>query len=219
MQLAQQQLLQLLLAAGLTSSSVPPVGPDGSCAAFRPLPEPTSLAAADAASGVHPYVLRRRYIDAAAASGSGSAGSSPPCDRLSLESNEQLLELLNASAAVSDLAAYAEAGSALGLQTTLAQALERQAEGERLYYQTPLQLRSAAARRSQCGLTLPRHLENEEWQACLGAEMLRLLSSSRLSWLAVFVGVSDHYSPPTSSPCHVRCVCVCVCFCVCRRVS
>ena len=114
MQLAQQLLLLRLLVAGLTSSSVPPVGPDGSCAAFRPLPEPTSLAAADAASGVHPYVLRRRYIDAAAASGSESAGSSPPCDRLSLESNEQLLELLNASAAVSDLAAYAEAGSALG---------------------------------------------------------------------------------------------------------
>ena len=129
MQLAQQLLLLRLLVAGLTSSSVPPVGPDGSCAAFRPLPEPTSLAAADAASGVHPYVLRRRYIDAAAASGSESAGSSPPCDRLSLESNEQLLELLNASAAVSDLAAYAEAGSALGLQTTLAQALERQAVG------------------------------------------------------------------------------------------
>ena len=46
MQLAQQLLLLRLLVAGLTSSSVPPVGPDGSCAAFRPLPEPTSLAAA-----------------------------------------------------------------------------------------------------------------------------------------------------------------------------
>jgi|EP01043_Picozoa_sp_COSAG02_P028447 hypothetical protein len=182
----------------LVSSSleVPPVGPDGSCEAFRALPEPTSLAAAETFSGVHPYVLRRRYVAAAAPVGASLSGGTerrPPCNvsSLSLENSVELLGLLDATASVSDLTAYAEDGAVeLGRHTTLAQALERQDAGERLYYQTPLQLRSEAARRSQCGLTLPRHLQNDEWQACLGAELLDLLSVSRLSWLAIFVGVS-----------------------------
>ncbi len=174
----------------VSSSVVPPIGPDGSCSAFRPLPEPTSLVAANNLSGDHPYVLRRRYV--AASPAGGSNGSRPPCgSHLSLENTAQLLELLDATASVSDLTAYAEEGGLeLGRHTTLAQALQRQDAGERLYYQTPLQLRSEAARRSQCGLTLPRHLQNEEWQDCLGEELLALLSVSRLSWLAVFVGVS-----------------------------
>eukprot|EP01043_Picozoa_sp_COSAG02_P062048 COSAG02_NODE_8470_length_2561_cov_4.918765_1_plen_204_part_00 len=194
-----------LLGVLVSSSPVPPIGPDGSCSAFRPLPEPMSLLAANAFSGDHPYVLRRRYIASAASvedivsRAGGGTRRRPPCDDspLSLENTAQLLELLDATASVSDLTAYAEEGGlALGRDTTLAQALHRQDAGERLYYQTPLQLRSEAARRSQCGLTLPRHLQNEEWQACLGEELLALLSMSRLSWLAIFVGVSPFTRAP-----------------------
>lgn len=188
-------VVQLLLAT-IVPSSVPPAGPDGSCSAFRPLPEPASLAAAELASGIHPYVLRRRHVAAAATDDSSDGERTPPCDRpVSFESSAGLLELLDASASVSDLTAYLEGGGAkLGTHTTLAQALQRQDVGERLYYQTPLQLESETAARSLCGFALPRYLRNEQWHTCLGEEMLGQLSASRLSWLAMFIGVSELHS-------------------------
>ena len=189
--LTQTLTLALALAANVAlPTTVPPVDPaDGSCGTFRPLPEPSSLAGADALSGLHPYVLRRRVRL--------QAGSESDCETtaaLALAGDDRaLLKLLGESAVVEDLAAYAEV-SGLEPGTTLAAALRRQREGERLYYQTRLQLQSAAhasALRSQCvNGSLPRHLDNAEWQSCLGPAALDPLSASALSWLAVFVGVA-----------------------------
>lgn len=186
--LHRSALALLLTLNSAALPTVPPVDPvDGSCGAFRPLPEPSSLAGADALSGLHPYVLRRRVR--LAASGSDCEGSSSA----GMAADSTLLQVLGESAEVEDLAAYAEF-TGLEPGTTLAAALRRQREGERLYYQTRLQLQSsahAAALRSQCiNGSLPRHLENTEWQSCLGPAALSQLSDSALSWLAVFVGVA-----------------------------